>query len=419
MNGQAAAFHYDPFDERIMADPFPYYRELRAHHPVYYTPRYDTFWLSRFADLEAMLQIRGNALVPSESSIPMPEVLLTHHKGRPPQASRAPMAPMTLLHSPHYDDIRRAHTRPFTPSAVAAMEADMRAIVRGLLEAGLDKGRFDLFLDYGGMLSALLTCRLFHIDEALAPEILTTVNAATSYDPERGGIDNLQFFLAMKRFMLPAIARRRAEGPDGSDPLYDGLLSYSTREDGRALSDEEVADALTCVFIANTETPGKVAAQGLLELLRRPDQLAQVRGGSRADLRANVVTATEEMLRYCAPAQWFLRTIFEDVTIAGVEMKAGQRVVGLVASANRDEREFENSEAFVWNRPFRKQLAFGMGLHHCIGLHIARMQIRVLVEEFLARVEDYSFDLDAAVLRPSYFHWAYSSLPVTIGSLRT
>lgn len=401
---------YDPFDLKVMSNPYPYYRELRASHPIYYTPKYDTFWISRFADIEEMLSIGSHVLISSESSIPMPEVLLNHHNGKPPKASLNPMAPMTLLHSPHYDEIRRAHAKPFTPASVAGLEEFSRATVRRLLDECLPRKSFDLFLDYGGMLSALLTCKLFDVEESQAREILLTVNATTSYDPERGGIDNSLFFSRMKRFMVPSIARRRAEGADGSAPLFDGLINYRTKPDGRALTDEEIADELTCAFIANTETPGKVAAQGLLELSRRPDQLAAV----REDLAKNVPIATEEMLRLVAPAQWLLRTIHEDTVISGVPMKAGQRVAGLISSANRDEREFVDSEEFIWNRRIRKQLAFGMGLHHCLGLHIARLQIRVLVQEFLARVADYSFDLDKAVLRPSYFHWAYSSLPVTV-----
>ncbi|WP_167854953.1 cytochrome P450 [Mangrovimicrobium sediminis] len=402
---------YDPFDVTVMGNPYPYYQKLRAQQPVYYTPQYDTYWLSRYADIEDMLQPRNNSkLVSSESSIPMPEVLRQHHAGKPPQASLDPMAPMTLLHSPHYDEVRRAHAQPFTPRAVAQLEDFARRTTRELLAPCLARGEFDLFLDYGGMLSALLTCRLFDIDPALAPEILETVNATTAYDPERGGIDNAQLFLRMQRFMLPSVARRRAAGADGSAPLFDGLINYRTNPDGRALRDEEICDQLTCAFVANTETPGKVAAQGLLELSRRPQQLAEV----RADLATNVPVAAEEMLRYCAPAQWFLRTVHEDVEIAGVTMRAGQRVAGLINSANRDEREYENSEEFIWNRPIRKQLAFGMGQHHCLGLHIARLQIRVLVEEFLARVESYEFDLDRAVLRPSYFHCAYTSLPVRV-----
>ncbi len=403
---------YDPFDIEVMANPYPYYRKLRASAPVYYTPQYDTYWLSRFADIEEMLQPRGNALVSTESSIPMPEVLRQHHRGKPPWASMDPLAPMTLLHSPYYEDIRRAHAQPFTPRGVAQLEQFTRDTAAALLEEHLPNGSFDLFLDYGGMLSALLTCRLFDVDPAEAPGLLETVNATTAYDPERGGIDNAQLFSRVKHYMLPAIERRRAAGADGSAPLYDGLINLRTRDEGRALTDSEISDELTCAFIANTETPGKVAAQGLLELSRRPQQLAEVREG----LPESATIATEEMLRFCAPAQWFLRTIHEDVVIAGVPMKAGQRVAGLVTSANRDEREFENSEEFIWNRPFRKQLAFGMGRNHCLGLHIARLQIRVLVETFLSRVGDYSFDLERAVLRPSYFHCAYSSLPVNVST---
>jgi cytochrome P450 len=402
---------YDPFDLEVMTNPYPYYRKLRALQPVYYTPKYDTFWLSRFADLEQMLTISSDTLISSESSIPMPEVLMRHHNGPPPKASLDPMSPMTLLHSPHYEEIRRAHAKPFSPVSVHRLEEFMRTTARRLLDECLPQGAFDLFLDYGGMLSALLTCRLFEIDESMAPEILRTVNATTSYDPERGGIDNSLLFLNMKRFMVPAIARRRAAGADGSVPLFDPLIHYRTKPDGRALSDDEISDELTCAFIANTETPGKVAAQGLLELVRRPEQLAAV----RSDLAKNVPVAAEEMLRFCAPAQWFLRTIHQDTVIGGVAMKAGQRVAGLVTAANRDEREFVDSEEFIWNRKIRKQLAFGLGLHHCLGLHIARLQIRVLVQEFLGRVERFRFDLDKAVLRPSYFHWAYSSLPVQTG----
>jgi cytochrome P450 len=401
---------YDPFDVRVMTNPHPYYTRLRNERPVYYTAKYDTFWLSRFRDIVEMLAIGDNALVSSESSIPMPEVLRRHHKGEPPKASINPLAPMTLLESPTYDEVRNAHIKPFRPRPVAELEEFCRQVCRNLLDEHLPKRDFDLFLDYGGTLSALLTCKLFFIDPAQARDILETVNAITMYDPERGGVDNSLFFTKLKRFMLPAIARRRAQGPDGSVPIFDGLLNYKVKPDDRPLTDDEIADELTCAFIANTETPGKVAAQGLLELARRPEQLKSF----RADLQKNAPIAAEEMLRYCAPAQFFLRTIHKDVVIAGVPMRAGQRVAGLVACANRDEREFENADDFIWNRKIPRQLAFGLGLHHCMGLHIARLQIRVLVQEFLLRVNSYSFDLDKAILRPSYFHWAYGSLPVKI-----
>ena len=113
-----------------MGNPHPYYERLRNEHPVYYTAKYDTFWLSRFGDIVEMLSIGENSLISSESSIPMPEVLLQHHKGVPPRASLNPLPPMTLLHSPVYDEIRNAHMKPFRPGPVARLETFCREVCR-------------------------------------------------------------------------------------------------------------------------------------------------------------------------------------------------------------------------------------------------------------------------------------------------
>jgi cytochrome P450 len=172
----------------------------------------------------------------------------------------------------------------------------------------------------------------------------------------------------------------------------------------------EIADQLVCSFVANTETPPKPAGQGLLALAQHPDQLARV----RADLDTNVPIAAEEMLRICTTAQWTIRTAHRDVTVAGQFIRAGQRVLVSPFSAARDEREFENAEQFIWNRPIRRSLTFGYGQHHCIGNHIARLQIRLLVREFLARVSAFEFDLAEAEHSASYFHWGYTKLPVVI-----
>jgi cytochrome P450 len=135
----------------------------------------------------------------------------------------------------------------------------------------------------------------------------------------------------------------------------------------------------------------------------------------RADLEANVAPASEEMIRYCAPAQWFMRTCYKPVTIAGQKINPGQRVFFMVGSALRDEREFENPDAFHWNRPIPRTLAFGQGVHFCIGTHLARLEIRILVDAFLRRVPDFSFDMAEAVRPPSSFQWGWNKLPVVIG----
>jgi cytochrome P450 len=121
------------------------------------------------------------------------------------------------------------------------------------------------------------------------------------------------------------------------------------------------------------------------------------------------------MIRYCAPAQWFARTAHKDVTIAGQKIKVGQRVMVLFGSAARDETEFEEPDRFVWNRKIQRVLSFGLGQHYCIGLHLARLELRVLVDVFLRRVQHYSFDMQHAVRLPSSFQWGWNRLPVVIG----
>jgi cytochrome P450 len=122
------------------------------------------------------------------------------------------------------------------------------------------------------------------------------------------------------------------------------------------------------------------------------------------------------MLRFCGPAQWFGRTCRKETTIAGQRIQPGQRVVYLTQSANRDPREFTDPDQFRWDRPIPRTLAFGLGQHFCIGLHVARLEGRVMLEEFLGRVDDYDIDLASAVRRPSSFQWGYNVMPVVVGS---
>ena len=171
-------------------------------------------------------------------------------------------------------------------------------------------------------------------------------------------------------YLVPSVKRRRADTSDDPLPVVDGLMGYRL-PDSSALDDVEVATQMLCVFIGGTETVPKIVAHGLWELLRHPDQLAAV----RADPKANVPVAREEMIRYCAPAQWFARTARKPFTIHDTTIEPGQRIITLLASANRDEREYPEPDEFIWNRPIQRSLAFGRGQHFCFGYHVARLEI--------------------------------------------
>jgi cytochrome P450 len=401
--------HYDPFAKEVMDNPLPFYKWLRKEHPVYFIAKYDTFIFSKFQDIIDVLTIGDNAFVATDTTLPDPARLLRLNNGRVDQFPMDPMPIGTLLASPHFEVLRQAHTRPLRPNAVASLTSLIQRLTDERLDLLLPKKRFDLTQDYGGIVAASAVCHLLDMPLSLAAEVLDLVNQCSLTDPDQGGTDISVTIGRCVELMMPYVAKRRAAGADGSVGMIDGLIQLDYY--GRPLTDAEIATQLVCEFIGGTETVPKITAHGLMELAAAPDQLAAV----RQDLDANVPIVVEEMIRFCAPAQWFVRTAQKDVTVAGQEIRTGQRILVLFGSAARDEDEFDRPDEFIWNRPIKRVLSFGFGQHHCTGVHLARLEVRTLVRTFLERVQDYSFDLDAAIRRPSSFQWGWNSLPVVIG----
>jgi cytochrome P450 len=399
---------YDPFDPAVMADPLPYYQVLRDHHPVYYLPKWDTFALSRFDDIWDVLAQGDGTFVASEGTLP-PATVLAHHNDGP--VDDPPLHPLpfhAVFDAPIYDGVRKAHSQPFRPKRAAGWEQRIRELANDRLDQLLPQGTFDLTQDYGGIVVASVVCELLGIPVGFAPDVLAAVNAGSLAEPG-SGVDTSAARPNYLEHLIPAVRRRRADQSDGELPVVDGLLGYR-RPDNTLLDDVEVATQMLCVFIGGTETVPKVVAHGLWELLKHPDQLTAV----RADPAANVARAREEMIRYCAPAQWFARTARKPFTIHGATIKPGQRIITLLASANRDEREYPQPDDFVWDRPIARSLAFGRGQHFCLGYHLARLEVNVLVTEWLRRVPDYRIIDEAAFRPPSSFQWGWSRLPVEV-----
>lgn len=401
-------FSYDPFDAAVMANPLPYYRILRDHHPVYYMPQWDTFALSRFEDIWSVLEVNNGTFVASEGTLPAASILAQHNSGPVDDPPLHPLPFHAQFDADLYGEIRRTHSRPFRPRAVIDLESRIRTLANERLDLLLPLGSFDLTQDYGGVVVAAIVCELLGIPTDLAPQVLATVNAGSLAQPGVG-VDTGHARPNYFEFLLPAVQRRRADQSGAPLDIVDGLLAYHL-PDGSTLDDMEVATQMLCIFIGGTETVPKIVAHGLWELGQRPDQLAAV----RADRASNVPVAREEMIRYCAPAQWFARTARKPFDIHGHTINPGQRVITLLASAGRDEREYPEPDEFVWDRPIRRSLAFGRGQHFCIGYHLARLEVTVLLQEWLRRVPDYAIQAEAATRLPSSFQWGWNSIPVEV-----
>jgi cytochrome P450 len=406
-------FVYDPFAREVMANPLPFYEVLRERHPVYYVEKYDTFFLSRFSDAWDFLSFNDNEFVSTEGSVFAPGDVAHRNEGALPDPPTTPLGSHLRHGSPTYEVVRQGHGKPLRPGSVRKLEGFIRQTVGERLDALLPLGRFNLSHEFGGIVAASTICHLFGIPVDLAEDLLDTVNAMSRTDHDEPGFSrDPAVYAKLRGFLLPQIAARRAAGADGSSPAVDGMINL--RLEGRELTDEEIAVNLLCVQAGGTETVPKILAHGLMELWRHPDQLAAV----RADPAANSAAAVEEMIRYCGPAQWFARTCRKESVVAGQLVRPGQRVAYLTQSANRDPREFgDDAGEFRWDRPIPRTLGFGRGQHFCIGVHVARLELRIMLEVFLTRVRHFEIDVEGAVRAPSSFQWGYGVIPVVVREL--
>jgi cytochrome P450 len=401
-------FSYDPFDSAVMADPLPFYRVLRDDHPVYYLPKWDTYALSRFDDIWDVLAINDGTFVASEGTLPAAAVLAARNDGPVPDPPLHPLPFHANFDAPIYDSVRRCTSGQFRPRSVSALADRIRELANERLDELLPRGSFDLTQDYGGIVAASMVCELVGLPVDLAADVLTGVNAGSLAKPG-AGVEVGNARPGFLEYLVPIVERRRAAGAGGELPIADNLIGYRL-PDGSALSDVEAAVQMLGVFIGGTETVPKIVAHGLWELGRRPGQMAAV----REDLTANVPTAREEMIRYCAPAQWFARTLRRPFTIHDTTIRPGQRIITLLGSAARDEREYHDADAFVWDRPIERLLAFGRGQHFCLGVHLARLEIAIMATEWLKRVPDFHVDSSAAWRPPSSFQWGWNNVPVRV-----
>jgi cytochrome P450 len=401
-------FSYDPFDPAVMADPLPYYRVLRDEHPVYYIDKWDTYALSRFSDIWQLLEINDGTFVASEGTLPAATVLARRNDGPVPDPPLHPMPFHANFDAPIYDGVRRCTAGPFRPKSVSQLADRIRALANERLDELLPRGAFDLTQEYGGIVAASVVCELLGLPVDLAPDVLATVNAGSLAQPG-SGVEVANARPGYLQYLIPLVQHRRAAASDGEASIIDNLIGYRL-PDGSAFDDVEAATQLLGVFIGGTETVPKIVAHGLWELGRRPDQRAAV----QADLDANVPVAREEMIRYCAPAQWFARTVRKPFAIQDTTIEPGQRIITLLASANRDEREYPDPDDFVWNRRIERLLAFGRGQHFCLGVHLARLEIAIMVTEWLKRVDDWRIDSEAASRPPSSFQWGWNNIPVEV-----
>ena len=384
---------FDPYAEDYFDDPFAVYRRLRDEAPDYYHPELDCFFLSRFEDIwRAVSSGHFSHRLGTTSG----DLLI----GKLPHRALSSMVP------PQHTALRKLLYPHFSPSSTRALEPFVRELVRGFLREGLERGEMDANTELARRVSSRVAFRIIGLPQEDAERAASLV--ASGFDRAagvKGATDAaMRAQASLHGYLGEAVAeRRRRPGPGD---LLDRLLACEI--DGRPLPDEQIVSNLNLLVVGGTETLPKVFAGGACQLWRHPDQ--------RAELVADpglVPDAFWEILRYEMPTLMLGASAEVDTEICGgTPVRAGQKVMHLWVSANRDEREFPDPDRFDIHRRAPRILTFNHARHRCLGANVAQLEGRVLFEELLAAAPDYAIDEDRIVPIRSEFFRGYDALPI-------
>jgi cytochrome P450 len=367
-------FEYDPFSYEQDADPYPVYRRMRDEAPVYHNPRLDFYAFTRFQDnLDAFLDTDtyssswGTSLEFMDTPKPDSGLII-------------------YMDPPRHTRYRNLVSKAFTPQSIAKLEPEIRRIAREHLDRLVGRERFDVVREFTSRLPMDVISALVGIPEADRYEVQKKSNLMLHREPGNP-LPVKEAFVAqaeLMKYVTALIADRRARP---RDDLMSRLVQVEvTDENGEhaRLSDDDLRAFFMLLATAGNETVTKFLASVYVELWRNPDQ-----GRALVADPSLAANAVEETLRYDPPSQYQGRVTLRETQLHGVDIPKHAKVLLVNGASGRDERKFPDPDRYDVRREIDMHLGLGYGRHVCLGAHLARMESRIGIQEFLARFPEY------------------------------
>ena len=368
---------YDPFSDAAMRDPFPLYAAMREEGGPHFIPKYNAWALTRFADVWDASTNHEADVTWTAGALPT-QLLL----GEPiPHA-------FTTMDAPKHRKWRGVVRKDYTPEGLRAHESRLRALMREVLDPLVARGRFDLYSDYANRVFCLNSGYNLGLPREDALRWRALIDDMIHRERgQRGSSQRNQAAageLAGYLFEYVRKLRRNPELASGHTAAY-----MNAEIDGERLDDEGMVNILMNFLILGSETTPMVCAGALYYLERHPAQKAAVLADHGLVQQLFLETA-----RYDQPTNMLCRRAVRDFTLGGAGIKAGQNLLYIYASANRDEAEFERAGEFDIFRRSERDLTYGAGGHKCLGMHLATMTGVMVIEEFLKAAGGYEVLVD-------------------------
>jgi len=395
-----ADIQFNPMAPDFVADPYPMYHRLRAEDPVHHSPL--GFWvLTRYPDVMAMLRdprlIKEPiaAFVAARFGMAVPPGLGLSMLDRDP---------------PDHTRLRGLVSKAFTPRALERLRPEIQQIVDGLLDEVGARGSMDLIEEFAYPLPVRVICEMLGVPvkdherfKAWGLDIARGLDAIMLPPDSEVGKRSVSGRRALAEYFRKLIAERRAAP---RDDMLSALIA--AEEAGDKLNEEELLATCILLLVAGHETTVNLIGNGTLALLRHPDQLRKLRENPGL-----IGTAVEELLRFDGPVQRTARIPSEDITIGGQTIGKGEMVMPFLGAADRDPTQFPEPDRLDITRADNRHIAFGMGIHFCLGAPLARMEGQIAINTLLARLPKVALATDRPQFRQSLTLRGLQALPVS------
>ncbi len=390
---------FNPMDPEFLANPYPMYHRLRAEDPVHHSPL--GFWvLTRYEDVVAALRdprLAKEAIagfIAARFGAPVPQMGLSMLDRDPPDHTR----------------LRSLVSKAFTPRVVETLRPHIQQIVNGLVDAVQDEGSMDLIEQFAYPLPVIVICEMLGVPvedherfKGWGLDIARGLDAILLPPDSDVGRRAVAGRHALAGYFRALIAERRAA------PRADMLSALIAAEEaGDKLSEDELLATCTLLLVAVHETTVNLIGNGTLALLRHPEQLRRLRENPGL-----IGTAVEELLRYDGPVQRTARIPSADVTIDGHTIANGEMVMPFIGAADRDPAQFPDPDRLDIGRTENRHIAFGWGIHFCLGAPLARVEGQIAINTLIQRLPALALATDRPEFRQSLTLRGLASLPVT------
>ena len=378
---------YHLLDPEILANPYPLYHQLRTEDPVHWDPFLHAWVVTRYADVISVFQ-RFLA-----NRTPTPEQLTTLGLENLTPLARVMVHQMLFLDPPAHGRVRGLASKAFTPRRVQVLSSHIQEITDSLLDAVQDRGEMDIIKDLAYPLPAIVTAELLGVPTSDWKQLtlwsadFAQVLGNFQHNPDSAA----QVIRSLEEMIVYFRAAIRENEQHPREGLINALMT--AEQDGDRLGEDEVIANTIVTMVGGQETTTNLIGNGILTLLRHPDQLAKL----RSDLSL-IPSAVEELLRFESPSQHTARLAPEDVQLGEKNIRKRQAVIAVMGAANHDPERFPDPDRLDICRQDNRHVAFAWASHFCFGAPLARIEGQIAFETVLRR-------MPALSLKPGPITW--------------